>query len=138
MNVEKRSTLGGASTNVNRSVYDQIEEESRKQGKFVKLQAGEKIVLQFVTEPLNEKIRIVDRVYTDEKTGKTSKSKRVQYTVLDPRMAADDSSNSQEKVFELAIRFAGQLNALLKKGMKLIEVERRGSGTATSYLFVPL
>jgi hypothetical protein len=115
-----------------KSVYDQIEEEERKAGKYVRLTAGEKLVLQFVTEPQDEKIRIVDREYTDQKTGKTTKSKKVQYAVIDPR------NPSEEKLLELALRYTGQLNALLKKGMKLVQVQRNGAGTSTSYVFVPL
>jgi hypothetical protein len=116
-----------------KSVYDQIEEEAKKAGKFVKLTAGEKLTLQFVTEPqAAEKIRIVDREYTDQKTGKTTKTKKVQYTVIDPR------NPSEEKLLELALRYTGQLNALLKKGMKLVEVQRNGAGTSTSYVFIPL
>jgi hypothetical protein len=114
-----------------KSVWDEIDEEKKKQGRFIKINAGEKLTLQFVTEPEREKIKIVDKEFTDEK-GKTTKSKKVQYACIDPR------SPSEEKIFELALRYTGQLNALLRKGMKLIEVQRQGAGMSTNYVFVPL
>jgi len=113
-------------------IYDEIDAEVKKQGKFIKMQSGEKLTLQFVTEPRAEKIHLVDKEYHDEKSGKTTKSKRVQYAVIDPK------NPSEEKTLELALRFSGQLNALLKKGLKLIEIQRQGVGTSTNYVFVPL
>ncbi|MEP0825185.1 MAG: hypothetical protein HRF40_06845 [Nitrososphaera sp.] len=120
------------STENNKSIFDAIEAEHHKRGKFIKLQSGEKRVFQFLVEPENEKIRLVDREYTDKSTGTVTTSKRVQYCVIDPK------SPDSEKILELPLRASSQLNALLRKGMTTVEVQRQGSGTSTSYVFIPV
>lgn len=104
-----------------KSIFDQIKEESQKEGRFYKINPGEKRVFKF---DIN-KIQIVDAEYQGKK------SKHVRYSVVDVNIP------SEEKYFELALGHVVQLNALLEKGILNIEIQRLSGGRDTKYSFVP-
>ena len=103
------------------SIFDQIDEESKKAANYVKIEPGSRLLLKFDTA----KISIVENDFQGKKT------KRVCYKVVEPNMPFD------EKEFKIGFTHAKQLNALLKAGLNLITVERQGSGLATKYTFSP-
>jgi len=104
-----------------KTIFDQIEEESQKQHQFYKVNPGEKRIFKFDTS----KIQIVDSEYQGKK------SRRARYMVIDPNI------QFEEKQWEISMTHAVQLNALLKKGILLVEVQRLGGGRDTKYSFVP-
>jgi hypothetical protein len=105
------------------TVFQQIEDERQKQSKFIKLQSGETRILQFNPE----KVKISE----DEFEGK--KSKRVHYSVIDPKQALEG-----EKILPMSLTNAISINALLKKGLCLLEVKRIGADRNTKYTFAPV
>lgn len=105
------------------TVFEQIEEERQRQGRFIKLQSGETKTLQFNPE----KVLLTE----DEYEGK--KFKRVHYAVIDPKMAFEG-----EKILPMSLTNAMNINALLRKGMNLLEVKRIGADRNTKYTFVPV
>jgi hypothetical protein len=104
------------------TVFQQIEEERQKQGRFIKLQSGETRTLQFNPN----KVQLTE----DEFEGK--KFKRVHYAVIDPKMALEG-----EKTLPMSLTNAISINALLKKGLNLLEVKRIGADRNTKYTFAP-
>ena len=104
------------------TVFQQIEEERQKQGRFIKLQSGETRTLQFNPN----KVQLTE----DEFEGK--KFKRVHYSVIDPKMALEG-----EKTLPMSLTNAISINALLKKGLNLLEVKRIGADRNTKYTFAP-
>lgn len=107
-----------------KSFFEQVDEAKSTQGKFIKLVAGEKRVLQF-----NVAKATVVEADNFEKTGKVKKAR---YVVIDPKVP------SEEKFLELALGQTDTINALLKKGMHLLEIQRQGSGRDTKYIAVPV
>lgn len=105
------------------TLFQLIEDERQKQSKFIKLQSGETRTLQFNPD----KVILSD----DEFEGK--KSKRVHYTVIDPKLPLEG-----EKTLPMSLTNAISINALLKKGLNLLEVKRIGADRNTKYTFAPV
>ena len=98
--------------------------EARQQSsKFVKLQPGEKRVLLFVPEK-------TEQVETEFKG---QKSLRFRYTVIE-----DESSEDQEKFFQVSKRTSEDIDTFLLEGHTKLKITRSGSGVDTRYLIVPL
>ncbi len=106
-------------------IFQQIDEERQRQGRFIKLQSGETKTLQF--DPGPDKVKIAE----DEFEGK--KFKRVHYTVRDSKMEMEG-----EKILPMSLTNAVSINALLRKGLNLLEVKRTGSDRNTKYTFAPV
>jgi hypothetical protein len=104
-------------------MFQQIEEERQRQGRFIKLQSGETRTLQFNPN----KVQLTE----DEFEGK--RFKRVHYAVLDPKMALEG-----EKILPMSLTNSISINALLKKGLNLLEVKRIGADRNTKYTFAPV
>jgi hypothetical protein len=97
--------------------------EARQQSsKFVKLQPGEKKVLQFVPEK-TEQVQA-------EFNGK--KSLRFRYAVI------EEDSGDQEKYFEVSKRTSEDIDTFLMEGHMRLKITRSGSGVDTRYLIVPV
>ena len=97
--------------------------EARQQSsKFVKLQPGEKKVLQFVPEK-TEQVQA-------EFNGK--KSLRFRYTVM------EEGSRDQEKYFEVSKRASEDIDNCLIEGYIRLKITRSGFGVDTRYLPVPV
>jgi hypothetical protein len=95
--------------------------EARQQSsKFVKLQAGEKKVLLFVPE----KIEQVEADFN------AKKSLRFRYTVI-------EEGSDQEKYFEVSKRTSEDIDTFLMEGHTKLKINRSGSGVDTRYLIVP-
>jgi hypothetical protein len=95
--------------------------EAREQSsKFVKMQPGEKKVLQFVPEK-TEQVQA-------EFNGK--KSLHFRYTVM-------EEGSDQEKYFEVSKMASADIDTLLLKGYTKLEIQRSGSGRDTRYLPIP-
>jgi hypothetical protein len=105
------------------TVFEQIEEERQRQGRFIKLQSGETRTLQFNSN----KVQLTE----DEFEGK--KFKRVHYAVIDSKMPMEG-----EKILPMSLTNAISINALLKKGLNLLEVKRIGADRNTKYTFAPV
>jgi hypothetical protein len=56
-------------------------------------------------------------------------TKRVEYKVTDP-----NKPSIGEKKFQMAINNANQINKLIQRGRKLLEIERMGSDLTTKYI----
>lgn len=96
--------------------------EARQQSsKFVKLQPGEKKVLQFVPEK-TEQVQA-------EFNGK--KSLHFRYTVM-------EEGSDQEKYFEVSKRASEDIDNCLIEGYIRLKITRSGSGVDTRYLPVPV
>jgi hypothetical protein len=87
------------------------------------LQSGETRTLQFNPN----KVELTE----DEFDGK--KTKRVHYSVIDPKMALEG-----EKILPISLTNAISINSLLKKGLNLLEVKRIGADRNTKYTFAPV
>lgn len=105
------------------NLFQQIEEERQRQSKFVKLQSGETRAFQFNPE----KFQLAEMEFE----GKLSK--RVHYSVLDPKQPLEG-----EKILPMSLTNAISINALLKKGLNLLEVKRIGVDRNTKYTFAPV
>ena len=98
--------------------------EARQQSsRFVKMQPGEKKVLQFVPEK-TEQVQA-------EFNGK--KSLRFRYIVIE-----DGSNDDQEKYFEVSKRTSEDIDTFLSEGHTRLKINRSGSGVDTRYLIVPV
>jgi hypothetical protein len=96
--------------------------EARQQSsKFIKLQPGEKKVLQFVPEK-TEQVQA-------EFNGK--KSLHFRYTVM-------EEGSDQEKYFEVSKRASEDIDNCLMEGHTRLKITRSGSGVDTRYLPVPV
>ena len=95
--------------------------EARQQSsKFVKLLPGEKKVLQFVPEKIEQT--------EAEFNGK--KSLHFRYTVI-------EEGSDQEKYFEVSKMASADIDTLLLKGYTKLEIMRSGSGRDTRYIPIP-
>jgi len=101
--------------------FQEIEELREKQSKFMKLQSGETRIIQFDPEKVNPSDDTFD--------GKVTK--RVHYEVTDPKSPLD------VKILPMSLTNAAKINALLKKGYALLEIERKGADRNTTYTFTP-
>jgi hypothetical protein len=105
------------SANAN-NIFEQVELESQKQSRYLKLADGEVKTLQFNPK----KIALVDNEFNGKVT------KRVEYQVVDPEKTTDG-----EKTMSMAITNARRINRLLQRGRHVLEIERIGSGMETIY-----
>lgn len=96
-------------------------EVRQKDNKFIKLQSGEKKILQFFPE----KIEQVEAEFNGKK------SMRFRYTVIE-----EDSSN-QEKYLEVGKRTSEEIDSFLMEGTTKLKVQRFGSGIDTRYHVIP-
>ena len=103
--------------------FEQIEYESQRASKFINLKSGETRTLRFNPE----KFELVD----DEFDGKVTK--RVHYTVIDAELPTEE-----EKILPMSLTNSRNINALLAKGMNVIEIKRIGHDQNTKYTFVPI
>ena len=103
--------------------FQQIEYESQKASKFIKLQNGEVKTVQFNSEKFD--------LVNDEFDGKITR--RVHYTVIDIQSPTDG-----EKILPMSLTNSRSINALLVKGMNIIEIKRIGSDRNTKYTFAPI
>ena len=103
------------------TIYDEIEQASKANSQFFKLNPGEKAMLKFD----EKKIQVVEAEFNGQK------KKRVRYGVVNVNRPGE------EKFFEISMAHSTQLNAFLKRGFMLLEVERIGGGKETRYNFVP-
>jgi hypothetical protein len=115
------STNSASSLPPEAATFEQIEEAAQTQSRFLKVQPGQTVILQF--DP--KKMQLVDRKIEERK------SKAVQYTVI-------NVNDQQEKILTLSLSWSLNLNELLKAGYRVIKVSRRGSGLDTSYNFIPV
>jgi len=96
--------------------------EARKQdSKFVRLQPGEKKVLEF--DP--EKTEQVEAEFNGKK------SLRFRYTVT-------EEGSILAKYFEVSKRVSEDIDAFLMEGHTRLRLQRSGSGVDTRYLIVPV
>jgi hypothetical protein len=94
----------------------------QKNSKFIKLQPGEKTVLQFNPEKIEQT--------EAEFNGK--KSQRYRYTVTDP-----GNDSNQEKYLEVGKRTSEDIDAYLSEGKTLLKIQRFGLGKDTRYHVTP-
>ena len=106
-----------------RKKMDQIESDCQKQSRFTKLLSGETKILRFNAE----KFEIDDHEFQGKKI------KRVYYTVIDVNLVTEG-----EKWLPMSLTNATQINELLKKGFRLLEIRRNGIDRNTKYSFTPI
>jgi hypothetical protein len=111
--------------NINNNIWNEIDAAKRNSSKYKKFQENEKAVLQF---NLN-KIRVVDSTFKGKPTGGYS----IEYTILEPRVNPE-----RERVLSITLSKTDNINALLKKGITLLEVEMQGSGQKAEYIATPV
>jgi hypothetical protein len=118
-----------------KEIFAQIRQEREAQGKFIKLQGGEKKVLQFNPN----KVEVVEAEFDEPGKNTKRKTKQVHYGVIDPQTASDERIRDQkEKILPMSLTNAISINALLEKGLNLIEIQRFGTGRDTKYVFAPV
>jgi hypothetical protein len=98
------------------------EESRNQQSNYIKLQPGEKMILHFDVENIEQVPREFD--------GK--KSVGYQYAVTDP-----NDTNQTEKSITFSKRFSARVDTLLGEGQTIIKVHRIGAGKDTDYMFTP-
>jgi hypothetical protein len=94
----------------------------QKNSKYIKLQPGEKIVLQFNPE----KIEQIEAEFNGRKT------QRYQYTVTEP-----NSGSNQEKYLTVGKRTSEEIDSHLSEGHTLLKIQRFGLGKDTRYHITP-
>jgi hypothetical protein len=92
-----------------------------RDNKFIKLQSGEKKILQFFPE----KIEQVEAEFNGKK------STRFRYTVTEED--GSSGNNSQEKYLEVGKRTSEEIDSFLIEGTTKLKVQRFGSGIDTRY-----
>ena len=90
----------------------------QKDNKFIKIEPGQKKILKFNPEKIEE--------VEAEFNGK--KSMRFRYTVID-----EGSGNNQEKYLEVGKRTSEDIDSFLAEGATKLKVQRFGAGTDTRY-----
>jgi hypothetical protein len=104
-------------SNKNKNVLEQLQLESKKQSRYLKLQDGEIRILQFD----RDKVEMIDNEFDGKVT------KRVEYKVI------DKDTNDGEKILSMAILNAKHISSLINRGRTLIEIQRVGLGKRTRY-----
>ena len=119
-----------------KEIFAQIRQEREAQGKFFKLQSGEKKVLQFNPN----RVEVVEAEFDEPGKNTKRKTKQVPYGVIDPQIASDERIplDQKEKILPMSLTNAISINALLEKGLNLIEIQRFGTGRDTKYVFAPV
>jgi hypothetical protein len=95
-------------------------EVRQRDNKFIKLQPGEKKILQFFPE----KIEQVEAEFNGKK------SMRFRYTVI-------EEGTTQEKYLEVGKRTSEEIDSFLLEGTTKLKVQRFGSGVDTRYHVIP-
>ena len=99
------------------------EDVRKKSSKFYKLDAGQKAVILFNPEKIEER---------KEKFGENEEVvQRFYYTIQDP------NNPGYEQEWSVSKRTSQQIDALLMEGYTLLKVERKNSGMQTSYIITP-
>jgi hypothetical protein len=93
----------------------------QKDNKFIKLQSGEKKILQFFPE----KIEQVEAEFNGKK------SMRFRYTVI------EEGRGNQEEYLEVGKRTSEGIDSFLMEGTTKLKIQRFGSGTDTRYHVIP-
>ena len=93
----------------------------QKNSKFIKIQPGEKTVLQFNPEKMEQ----TEAVFNGKKT------QRYQYTVIDP------DNESQEKYLEVGKQTSEEIDSHLSEGHTLLKIQRFGLGKDIRYHVIP-
>jgi hypothetical protein len=96
----------------------------QKDSKFIKIQPGEKRILQFNPE----KIEQIEAEFNGRKTH------RYQYTVREPN---NSSSNQEEKYLTVGKRTSEEIDSYLMEGHSLLKIQRFGLGKDTRYHVTP-
>jgi hypothetical protein len=94
--------------------------KSSSGSRWIRLQAGETFILTFDETRVNT----ITRDFGDGR-----KVPRAEYNVLTER--------GEEKTIEFSRTWAEQIQNLLKKGHRRLEVKRQGIGKDTRYFFLP-
>jgi hypothetical protein len=94
----------------------------QKNSKYIKLQPGEKKVLQFDPEKMTPTVA--------EYNG--TKTQRYQYTVTEP-----NSGSSQEKYLTVGKQTSEEIDSHLSKGYRLLKIQRFGLGKDKRYYVIP-
>jgi hypothetical protein len=98
-------------------------ESRQKDSKFIKLQPGEKRVLQFNPENIEQ----IEAEFNGEKT------LRYQYTVTEP----NNGNNNQEKYLTVGKRTSEEIDTYLSEGNNVLKIQRFGLGKDTRYHVTP-
>jgi hypothetical protein len=107
------------------ATFDEVKQTAESQSKFIKVQPGQTVVLKFLKTPEgNQRMQVIEKEFEGRK------SKAIKYDVL-------NINDGQEKVLELSLSWALNLNAILQEGFDVIKITRTGSGLQTSYGFAP-
>jgi hypothetical protein len=96
-------------------------EVRQRDNKFIKLQSGEKKILQFFPE----KIEQVEAEFNGKKT------MRFRYTVI------EEGSSNQEKSLEVGKKTSEEIDSFLMETTTKLKVQRFGSGIDTRYHVIP-
>lgn len=99
-----------------KEVLQRNAELRQRDSKFIKIEPGEKKVLQFNPE----KVEQVEAEFNGKK------SMRFRYTVIEEGI-------SQEKYLEVGKRTSEDIDSFLLEGVSKLKVQRFGSGTDTRY-----
>ena len=108
----------------NHPVFQQYEAAKQLGGKFLKINPGERLALQF---NLN-RIEFQESEYDGKKTGGQS----AHFSVIDPR------EPTRERTLSMGVKKAEGIMALLKKGVFLLEIQKVGSGKEAQYIATPV
>jgi hypothetical protein len=95
-------------------------EVRQRDNKFIKLQSGEKKILQFFPE----KIEQVEAEFNGKKT------MRFRYTVM-------EEGSNQEKSLEVGKKTSEEIDSFLMETTTKLKVQRFGSGIDTRYHVIP-
>jgi hypothetical protein len=93
----------------------------QRDNKFIKLQPGEKKILRFFPE----KIEQVEAEFNGKK------SMRFRYTVV------EEGGSTQEKYLDVGKRTSEEIDSFLLEGTTKLKVQRFGSGIDTRYHIIP-
>jgi hypothetical protein len=97
----------------------------KKDSKFIKLQPGEKKVLQFNPENIEQ----IEAEFNGKKT------QRYQYTVTEPNNSGN--SNQEEKYMTVGKRTSEEIDSYLSEGHNILKIQRFGLGKDTRYHVTP-
>lgn len=116
---------------VNNPAFDQMDAAKKAQaqgGEFVKLAAGESIVFHIDPSPEANKISIAQKDYKGDKNFRPIGV----YKIF-------DVNQGKERTLELSMKWADELNVLLRAGFRTFTMTREGSGRDdTKYRFIPV